>query len=444
MKKEHKILPKAKIQENFGRIAVFILIFLFFTLILSLVKKSFFGQVDTEKHIYFEIILLLLLGVLAEAAVYYLKMQNVIILMLLGVLISPSFLSLSWGFLHSINITTSASPPVIIHYPEIINVFAQLGAIILLFKVGLHSKIEKVFSKDNLFVALAGVIVPFIFGYIYAIQTGGQFAYSMFVGAALAATSVGVTVAILKELGVMNIRFAEIIIGAAILDDILGLLILSFVTNIVDGSGTGSIITTFITAAVFIAGALFAGKYFINYLDRDALGRKRTMLALAFMLSLAYFAELIHLSAIVGAFLAGLILNRSKHYEHLEEKTTALEFLFMPIFFISLGLLVDINAIAVFFVPILVITLIAIITKLVGCGLVSLGLKLNFTESLLVGIGMGPRGEVALIIAAIGLSKGILDAQQYSVISAMALLTTLMVPGLISYIVKTKGNKLSE
>ena len=287
--------PKVTVQEHLGRIAVFILVFLFFTLILSLVKQSFFGQVDTEKHIYFEIILLLLLGVLAEAAVYYLKMQNVIVLMLLGVLISPSFLSLSWGFFHSINIAVSATPPEIFHRPEIINVFAQLGAIILLFKVGLHSKIEKVFSKDNMLVALAGVLVPFAVGYVYATKTGGQFAYSMFIGAALAATSVGVTVAILKELGVMNKRFAEIIIGAAILDDILGLLVLSFVINIVDGSGTSSIITTFITAAVFIAGALFAGNYFIKYLDKKELGRKRTMLALAFMLSLAYFAELIHL-----------------------------------------------------------------------------------------------------------------------------------------------------
>jgi Kef-type K+ transport system membrane component KefB len=161
------------------------------------------------------------------------------------------------------------------------------------------------------------------------------------------------------------------------------------------------------------------------------------------MLSLAYFAELIKLSAIVGAFLAGLILNRSRHYEALEEKTTALEFLFMPIFFISLGLLVDINVILIFFVPIIVITLIAIFTKLIGCGVASLGLKMNFVESLLIGIGMGPRGEVALIIAAIGLSKGILNTQQYSIISAMALLTTLMVPALISRLVKANAAKLS-
>ncbi|MFH0876552.1 MAG: cation:proton antiporter [archaeon] len=443
MKKEDKVFSREIAREHFGRIAVFILLFLFFTLILSLTKQSFFGQVNSEKHIYFEIILLLLLGVLAEAAVYYFKMQNVIVLMLLGVLISPSFLNLSWVFFHSINLTASTNPPEIFHHPEIINVFAQLGAIILLFKVGLHSKIEKVFSKDNLLVALAGVIVPFVIGYIYATQTGGQFAYSMFIGAALAATSVGVTVAILKELGVMHKRFAEIIIGAAILDDILGLLILSFVTNIVDGSGTGSIIITFVTAAIFITGALLAGNYFIKYLDKDVLGRKRTMASLAFMLSLAYFAELINLSAIVGAFLAGLILNRSKHYENLEEKTTALEFLFMPIFFISLGLLVDIKAIMLFFIPILIITAIAFFTKMIGCGAVAIGLKMNFAESLLVGIGMVPRGEVALIIAAIGLTKNILTAQQYSIISAMALLTTLMVPTLISHIVKTNSARMS-
>ena len=237
---------------------------------------------------------------------------------------------------------------------------------------------------------------------------------------------------------------SEIIIGAAILDDILSLLVLSFVTNIVEGNGVSSIATTFTTAVVFIAGALFAGNYFIRYLDSNSLGRKRTMIALAFMLSLAYFAELIRLSAIVGAFLAGLILNRSRHHEQLEDKTTALEYLFMPIFFISLGLLVDINSIIIFFIPILIITVIAFITKIIGCGLMALWLKLNFAESSLIGIGMVPRGEVALIIAAIGLSKNILSTQQYSIISAMALLTTLLVPTLISFMVKNNSNKLSE
>ncbi|NYZ77136.1 cation:proton antiporter [Candidatus Micrarchaeota archaeon] len=160
---------------------------------------------------------------------------------------------------------------------------------------------------------------------------------------------------------------------------------------------------------------------------------------MAFMLFFGYAAEIIGLSAIVGAFLAGIILNRSRHYEALEEKTYGLELIFMPIFFISLGMLVDVNALGVFFVPILVITAIAMVTKIIGCGAAALGAKLSFNESLIVGVGMMPRAEVALIIAAIGLSKGMLSAAEYSVISAMALLTAFIAPPLLVRLLEKSG-----
>ena len=270
----------------------------------------------------------------------------------------------------------------------------------------------------------------------------------MFIAAALTATSVGVTVALLKEFGLLEQRFAQIIIGAAVIDDILGLLVLSFVLNVTgagaaaDAAAAGaidfaSLALTGITAAVFLFGGVLAGKYFVKYIDRDWSSNTRAiLLALAFMLAYAYVAEFIKLSAIVGAFLAGIVLNRSRHIREIEEKTAGLELVFMPIFFISLGLLVDVPALWEFAIPILIITAIAFATKVVPCFLAALAARLKQKDALAVGVGMVPRGEVALIVASLGLSNGVLSAAQYSVISAMALLSTFMVPPLLSRVLK--------
>lgn len=432
-----KIMPK-NVKEHVYRIGFMLLVFTFLILIFSIVRRSFFDVIDPEKHIYFEIVFLLLIAVLAEVAVFYFKQQSVLTLMVLGILISPGFIGLSWSFLSSQGLNLPAHPPEIFQHEEVIQIFAQLGAIILLFKVGLHSKIEKIFTKENLWTALMGIVLPFFAGYIYAKFTGGSFVFSMFIGAALAATSVGVTVAILKELNVLHEKFSEVIIGAAIIDDILALLLLSVVTNLAEaqGNAVGSVATTFMIAAVFIAGAIMTGKYIISYLDSQEMGTKRFLISISFMLFFAYAAEFISLSAIVGAFLAGVILNKSRHYKQLEEQTFGLEMLFMPIFFISLGTMVDVTALVAYIIPILVISAIAILTKLIACGGVAFLSKMSVTESLIVGTGMVPRGEVALIIASIALTKGILPQAEYSIISAMALLTSFVVPSALSFLIK--------
>jgi len=411
----------------------------FLVLVLTVIRASVFGHVEPETHIYFEIVFLLLLAVVGELAVIYLKQPSVMILMLLGILMSSSFAALAWGALASLPLPVSlpAAPPEILRFGEVIHVFAQLGAIVLLFKVGMHNKIERIFAMDNIVVAAAGVALPFVAGFLYASMTGGNFAYSMFVGAALTATSVGVTVALLRESGLLEQRFAQIIIGAAVIDDVLSLLVLSFVINLSGGAGSlAPLVMTALSAVVFLAGSVLAGDYFIRYLDRKDMSPRRFLLVLAFVLMYAYIAEYIRLSAIVGAFIAGVMLNRSRHIAEMEEKTYGLEMLFMPIFFISLGMLVDVNALAAFAVPILAITAIAFASKAIACWAASLWAKLSMKESLLVGVGMAPRGEVALIVASIGLTTGALTAAQYSVISAMALLTTFIAPPVLSRLLR--------
>lgn len=429
------------------RFAPYAVIAIFLLLTLSIVRVSVFGEVEPEKHIYFEIVFLLLLAVIGELAVIYLKQPSVMILMLLGILMSHSFLVMEWDFLKSLNlpIALPAEPPDVLRFEQVIQVFAQLGAVILLFKVGLHNKIEGIFKLDNITVAAAGIVLPFVVGYLYASVTGGNFAYSMFVGAALTATSVGVTVALLKEFGMLQERFAQIIIGAAVIDDVLGLLVLSFVINITGGSGElGPLVYTFVSAAIFLVGSILVGDYFIKYLDRKDMSPRRFLLVLALMLMYAYIAEYIKLSAIVGAFLAGVILNRSRHISEIEDKTYGLELLFMPIFFISLGILVDVNALVAFAVPILILSVLAILSKVIACGAASIWAKLPSKEALMVGIGMAPRGEVALIVASIGLTTSILTASQYSIISAMALLTTFAVPPLLGRLVKNQADATSS
>ncbi|MCI0504151.1 cation:proton antiporter [Candidatus Micrarchaeota archaeon] len=426
-------------KQVIDRLAPLIVLGVFALLLLSVVRSSVFETVEESKHIYFEIVFLLLLAVLGELAVIYLRQPSVMVLMILGMLMSHSFLVVEWGALKSLNLPFAlpAEPPNILRFEEVINVFAQLGAVVLLFKVGLHNKIEGIFSMDNMVVAMAGVMLPFFAGFLYASATGGDFAYSMFVGAALTATSVGVTVALLKEFGLIEERFAKIIIGAAVIDDVLGLLVLSFVINVTGGSGSlEPLVLTFISAAVFLLGSVVAGEHFLKYLDRKEMSVRRFLMVLAFMLMYAYVAEFIQLSAIVGAFIAGVILNRSRHIRDIEEKTYGLEMLFMPIFFITLGILVDINALGEFAIPIIIITIIALVTKVVACGAASLWAKLPSREALMVGIGMAPRGEVALIIASLGLTTGVLTTPQYSIISAMALLTTFVVPPLLGWLLK--------
>ena len=257
----------------------------------------------------------------------------------------------------------------------------------------------------------------------------------MFMGAALTATSVGVTVALLKEAGLLSERFARIIIGAAVIDDVLGLLVLSLAVN---ASG-GSLVPLAFTAAsamIFMLGGIGAGEIFVRLLDKEKMSPRTFMTVLAFMLLYAYIAEFIGLSAIIGAFLAGVILNRSRHHGEIMDKTYGLEILFMPIFFITLGALVDVRALAASAVPIIALTAIAVLAKIVSCGGASLIAKLKPREALAVGIGMAPRGEVALIVASLGLSTSVLSSAEYSVIAAMALLTRLTVPPLLSWVLK--------
>ena len=419
------------------------IIALFIILFISVVRTSLFPEEVGEGHLIFEMMFLLLLAILARSIVTYFKQPTVLVLMLLGIVMGPSFLQMFWPDMAAAFPFLPHEPPEIFQHMELVEIFAQFGAIILMFKVGLESSINKIFTKENFVVAILGILFPFVAGYFFAIYTGGAFLYALFMAAALTATSVGVTAAILKEMKLMDERFAQMIMGAAIIDDILSLLVLSLVMNIptsLDAAALEPFITVLVYAFIFLLGGSIVGKYFVEKkINVLKINEKTLLYVFSFVFLYAYIAEFIGLSSIVGAFLAGVLLNYSNHAEEIDRRTRSLELIFVPVFFISLGMLVDVGSVLQFFWPILLISIIAVLTKLVGCGLGAFISKLNARDSALVGFGMSPRGEVALIIALFGLSSGALSIPEYSIISAMAFITTIIVPPVFQRILSKGG-----
>lgn len=434
-----------EVKKNITLLAVGIIVLLAVLLYLSVVRASLFGAVPEDKRIWFELTFLLLAAMLAELLVVQIRQPMVMVLLLVGVAIAPATIALIWplisGFIKIIIPSISSQAPVLVPTGGVVMIFAKLGSIILLFKIGLHSEIKKIFNARNFTVALLGVIFPFLGGYYFAILSGYSFYYAIFLGAALTATSVGVTVAVLQEFRLLEKEFAQTILGAAVIDDILALLALSLVQHVPNGFTVQALAPFAYTlgiALVFVAGGIFAGRWVVekhfNRIREDKLSSKTLVSILAFMLFYSYAAEFIGLSAIVGAFIAGITLNYSKITEKLFEAFFPLEAFFTPVFFISLGMFVDIGALAANIMPILAITVIAVAAKIIGCGAGARLFGAKPKEALAVGFGMVPRGEIALIIALYGLTAvgpggaSALTAAEYSVISAMAFLTTVIVP----------------
>jgi len=432
-------------------------------LLLMVLRAAFFGHVDEEKRIWVEITLLLFLALVAERIVQQWKQPFVMVLLLLGVIVSPYTMEAAWpalvgavsSILPAIGASMPQSAPEILGETEIIRTFANIGAIILLFRIGLHSEIEKVFNLKNLLVALGGVVLPFVAGFLFAQWSGGGFAFSLFVGAALTATSVGITVAVLEEMGAIKKPFAQTILGAAVIDDILALMVLGLVSGLPSDLASVSLAPLAQVVGVsiaFVVSGIMLGKLFVerffNY-EEEEISKRTVSGMLGLLFFYAFASEALGLSAIVGAFLAGLVISFSPMAHKLNRSLFAIDLLFTPIFFISLGMMVNVWDIPGAIVPVLVLTVIAVLTKVVGCGVPAALLGARPKEALLVGWGMVPRGEIALIIAMIGITaldpsgKPVLDAAEYTIIASMAFLSTVIVPAGLKALAGAEGKSAS-
>jgi Kef-type K+ transport system membrane component KefB len=326
---------------------------------------------------------------------------------------------------------------------EIFPVLAQIGAIFLLFTVGLQTKVEDIMTvgTTSLIVAFLGVIFPFIFGYLYILIIDHTTVEAMFIGAAMVATSVGITARVFADLGIIEAKVARVILGAAVIDDVIGLVVLAIVTGL--GKGTLSFVKIgliVLEAVGFIAFLIIIGRKVVHrMIPRVASFRTRDAvfsLAILFCLFLSAVASYIDLAAIVGAFLAGMVLSGLNLEYNLSIKTESLYNFLVPFFFVILGSWVDLSIFAkpALLWAALVITLFAVLGKLLGCGLGAL--NLGKKDALMVGFGMVPRGEVGMIIASIGMSMKAITSDLYTVIIFMVMATTLITPPILRGLAK--------
>ena len=312
---------------------------------------------------------------------------------------------------------------------------AEIGAIFLLFSVGLEtspSDLLKV-GTQSLSVALAGVGLPFVLGFGYLMLRGESTHEAAFVGAAMVATSVGITARILRDLHVLKARASQIILGAAVFDDILGMILLAVVASLATGGGVHWMHLSIVTfeAVGFALFMIFVGPRVIRRvqpgLQRLSMHDAPLILSLAICLGLSVASTTIGMAAIIGAFFAGLIFADYSPQWNLEPRIHGINEFLSPFFFFTMGARLDLSVFSrEVVITASIITLLAFISKIVGCGLPLL--KEGRKVALQVGWGMTPRGEVALIVALIGLQMNAISQRAYGIVVFMTALTTLVPP----------------
>ncbi len=369
----------------------------------------------------FQMSLLLFVALAGYLVASRINQSAVIGLILVGIIVGPSVLG--W-----------------ITYTDFVRSLAHLGAVILLFVIGLEFRIADILSIKNGVIAAVGVVIPWLGGYGLAVVFGFNTSSAIFIGTALTATSIAITANVLKEMGELQSDAAKAIIGAAVIDDVLSLLALAISTDIVTGSLSVAgiaFVAVKAVAFIFIAGALgiFVVSRFLEYLDTREFCSKYPEFIFIFAMMIAFLyamiADMVGLSAIVGAFIAGVsvegVILRQSH--SLKEGAEYLQIIFASIFFVSLGVIADFKIVTPnILLFIIVLTVIAVITKVIGCGIPARLAGMSNRDSLIVGFGMAPRGEVAMIVALIGLEAGIIGQELYIAIVLMSVLTTIITP----------------
>ncbi len=319
-------------------------------------------------------------------------------------------------------------------------VVAELGVVTLLFFVGLETRLEDLLKVGprSLAVAMLGVAVPFALGTVFMALTGHADTESLFVGAALVATSVGITARVLRDLGVLASREARVILGAAVADDILALLVLTAVAQMGEAEAVdvGEVMVTAIIAVAFVAFAALVGTRVVRryslHLERLHTANAPLAFSLALMLGLSAAAGELGLAGIIGAFLAGMMLSESREQLELERRAQPIYEFLVPFFFVLTGAKVDLGTLGEggTLGLALAITGLAILGKLAGCS--AGGYGLGRRSMAILGVGMVPRGEIGFVVASVGLAQGSIGNDVFSAVVFMSIATTLVVPPALS------------
>ncbi len=323
------------------------------------------------------------------------------------------------------------------------SLFAEIGVVLLLFQVGLETRLHDLLrvGPTALAVGVLGVALPFGGGFLAAELAGGDLALAVFLAAALTATSVGITSNVLRDLGAMSTRSGRIILGAAIIDDVLAIMILSVATGVAAGGvETARVASLVVVAVLFIAVVVVGGTRILarrrSLLTDPEFAETPLLPGMIVMLGLAALASFIGLAAIIGAFLAGMVVGESSERHALETEVAPVAAFFTPFFFGFIGAQVDLTALADLSTVLLLagITALAVVSKFVGAFIGAL--REGRARATLIGWGMIPRGEVGIVVAGLGLSSGAIETQIYSVVVGMAIVTTLIVPPLLPLLVR--------
>ena len=391
---------------------------------------------STDYHFLFEIAVILLSTKVLGIVTKRFALPQVVGALLAGLLLGPAMLGL-------------------LQETALMDQLAELGVIVLMFNAGLETDLGelKKAGASAFIIALIGVLVPLAGGFVLAcfFNTGeGVFLQNIFIGVILTATSVSITVETLKEIGKLSTRSGNAILGAAIIDDVLGIVALTIITSM---SGTGAnVVVVLLKIAAFFAISVvvwtlmhrIVAWWFRRY-DRDK--RRFVVISFAFCLLYAYAAEAFFgVADITGAYIAGLIFAKTPRVTYLQDRFDTLSYtLLSPIFFASLGLKVvlpEMSGTIVLFSVLLI--LLAVTSKIVGCGLGARLCRYSGQDSLRIGVGMISRGEVALIVANNGISAGLMKDAFFGPVVLMVIATTILTPVLLKLVYRGKEKDYSD
>ena len=326
-----------------------------------------------------------------------------------------------------------------VHPNQVLTALSELGVMFLLFRVGLELKSSELLRVGGtaLMVAACGVILPFILGYGYMYLRGTPVVESVFVGGAMVATSVGITAQVLSSKGLLDHRASKIILAAAVIDDVLGLIVLAMASSLAKGSiNVPELVLTALAASGFTVivatwGTRTMRRIVPRMQEKLHAGEVQFNLAMIVLFGLALLAMYAGVAAIIGAFLAGMALSESMD-SRVHDLTHGVSELLIPFFLVGIGLHVELSVFTHWDTLLLslVILVAALVSKVVGCGLGAL--KLGWADAFRIGVGMAPRGEVGLVVAQIGVGLGVIPSQIYGVVVFMAVATTIIAPPLLN------------
>ncbi|EJP95919.1 cation:proton antiporter [Bacillus cereus] len=386
-----------------------------------------------EFEFFFQIALILLSTKLAGDLSVRLGQPSVLGKLIVGIVIGPAI----FGWIENSELLTQLS---------------NVGVILLMFMAGLETDLEELNSNRNssLAVALGGIVLPFVGGYVAGLVVGMEQGNAVFLGLLLCATSVSISVQTLRDLGKMKTRESTTMLGAAVFDDILVVILLAFAMSFL-GTDDVNLTMIILKKVVFFASIILIGwkgvPAIMRWLSPLRVSESIVSAALIICFSFAYFGELLGIAGIIGAFAAGIAISQTNYKHEVEKKVEPIAYaMFVPVFFVSIGMNITFDGIGDQIWFILALTVIAVFTKLIGCGFGARMTGFDAKSSAIIGAGMVSRGEVALIIAGTGLSSGLLAQDYFTAIVIVVILTTMITPPMLKYTfgAKDKAMKASK